>query len=274
MDNSEKISHAIHAIITSMMNRVMQNVLENDPFIPEIHHTQKPLYAALIPDEIFKASHFERRFTTPFGKVWEKLALVAGEISFEKATMGHTISGQIPAERMRRIQEILNKLEHSEKGIKKVPPNWVEELKYVLEGAGELIPASVVCDIYLEKGATRYAFELKAPLPNSDQTKVSKEKIFKLYSMVEKPVTGAYYALPYNPYGTREKYNWSFPARWFNMKKDAVVLIGDDFWDFIGGKGTYQMFIEEINKLGAAYKARIYKEYLGMDKIPENDFKL
>ncbi|MFM6041102.1 MAG: TdeIII family type II restriction endonuclease [Dolichospermum sp.] len=26
---------------------------------------------------------------------------------------------------------------------------------------------------------TRYAFELKAPLPNSDQTKVSKEKLLR-----------------------------------------------------------------------------------------------
>jgi hypothetical protein len=30
---------------------------------------KKPLYAALVPDEIFKGSDFERRFVTPFGDV-------------------------------------------------------------------------------------------------------------------------------------------------------------------------------------------------------------
>jgi hypothetical protein len=92
--------------------------------------------------------------------------------------------------------------------------------------------------------------------------------------MIDSPVNGAYYALPYNPYGTRENYSWSFPARWFNMKKDNAVLIGDEFWDFIGGKGTYQLFIEEINKLGKAYKDRIYKEYLGIEAAQSNNFQL
>ena len=49
-----------------------------------------------------------------------------------------------------------------------------------------------VCDIYIEKDSKKYAFELKAPLPNSDQTKVSKEKLLKLYSMEETPITDAF----------------------------------------------------------------------------------
>lgn len=268
MNNQEKISIEIKNIISTMMDRVMENVLQKDPFIAEEHRAKKPLYAALVPDEIFKGSHFERRFTTPFGKVWEKLAKSASETSFDKVAMGYTIHGQVPAERLRRIQEILNKLEHPEKEKQRISPNWNKEISYILEGEGELIPVQVVCDIYVEKNNEKYAFELKAPLPNSDQTKVSKEKILKLYSMTDKPISGAYYALPYNPYGKKEDYNWTFPARWFNMKEDKVVLIGDEFWDFIGGKGTYQLFISEINKIGKEYRQRIYTEYLGID-MPE-----
>jgi hypothetical protein len=268
MNTAEKISKGIAQIISSMMDRVMDNVLVRDPFLPEEHKAKKPLYAALVPDEIFKGSHFERRFTTPFGKVWEKLALIAGEAAFDKTIMGHTIYGQVPKERLRRIQEVLNRLEHPEKGKKnRVTPDWDSEIEYILQGDGELIPTTVVCDIYVEKQDLKYAFELKAPLPNSDQTKVSKEKILKLHSMVDAPVTSAYYALPYNPYGKREDYNWSFPARWFNMKEDKVVLIGNDFWDFIGGAGTYQLFISEINKIGKGYRERIYREYLGIEPL-------
>lgn len=274
MSASIKIKEAIGEIITSMMDRVMNNVLINDPFLPEKHHSQKPLYAALVPDEIFKGSHFERRFVTPFGHVWEKLAMVASQAVFDRALQGHSISGQIPEERLRRIHEILLALEHPKKGCHRVTPNWDNELKYILEGSGKLLPTTVIADIYVEKNGVKYAIELKAPLPNSDQTKVSKEKILKLYCMVEKPITDAFYALPYNPYGRREDYNWDFPARWFDMKADKVVLIGDEFWDFIGGKGTYQLFIEEINKLGIEYKDRIYREYLGIDNQDRKGFEL
>lgn len=266
MTREERVSQSIKQIIETMMDRVMYNVMVKDPFIKEKHHSSKPLYAALVPDEIFKGSHFERRFVTPFGSVWEKLTQVVAIENHGKCEMGHTINGTIGEESLRRIQEVLNKLEH-QKGKDKIIPNWTEELKYVQAGGGNSIPVSVVCDIYIENKTTglRYAFELKGPLPNSDQTKVSKEKIFKLMCMENKPVDYAYYALPYNPYGKKENYNWAFPLRWFDMQNDEAVLIGNEFWDLIGGEGTYKNFIRELNKLGKEYKERIYREFLEIE---------
>ena len=264
---ANKAKEAIKEVVQNMMDKVMYNVLEKDPFIVEAHKANKPLYAALVPDEIFKGSHFERRFVTPFGGVWEKLAQVVGNKVLGFCDIAHEIKGKIPKERLRRIQEVLNKLEHKSIKGERIRPDWDNELKYILAGKGALMPATVICDVYAENKATNeaYAFELKAPLPNSDQTKVSKEKIFKLYAMEPSPITAAYYALPYNPYGKRQDYAWAFPARWFDMRNDKAVLIGNEFWDFIGGKGTYQLFIKEINKLGKDYRERIYREYLGIE---------
>ncbi len=265
-DNKEnRIADAIKSVVTEMMERVMDRVLISDPFIKEKHHSSKPLYAALVPDEIFKGSHFERRFVTPFGKVWEKLAMVVANEAHGDCKMGHTVNGTVGKESLRRIQEVLNKLEHS-KGKNKIKPDWKTELEYIKAGGGELIPVSVVCDIFIESKTDnkKYAFELKGPLPNSDQTKVSKEKLFKLLAMETNTVDAAYYALPYNPYGKKTDYSWSFPMRWFNMHEDESVLIGNEFWDLIGGKGTYSNFIYEINKLGKDYRERIYTEFLGI----------
>jgi hypothetical protein len=259
-----------------MMDRVMNKVLVTDPFIKEDHHAKKPLYAALVPDEIFKGAHFERRFVTPFGGAWEKLAVVAATEGLGVGEQGHTIKGLVGKERLRRITEILNQLEHGKVGTKRVKPDWQTELRYIQQGGGEKIPVTVVCDVYAEdtKNNKKYAFELKAPLPNSDQTKVSKEKLFKLYCMEPLQVNGAFYALPYNPYGKRENYSWSFPARWFDMKKDKVVLIGDEFWEEIGGIGTYQAFITAVNEIGKEYRERIYREFLGIEPPTEQAPKL
>jgi len=258
----------IQAKINNLMERVMDRVLNTDPFIVEKFRAEKPLYAALVPDEIFKGSHFERRFVTPFGSVWEDLAVTAAEYGLGSGKRGVTISGTIKTERLRRISEVLNRLEHPAKTREdRVRPDWQTELAYVMQGGGEQIPVQVMCDVLakdIDNNLT-YAFEIKAPLPNSDQTKVSKEKILKLYAMEPRQVDGAYYALPYNPYGNRENYSWSFPARWFNMREDDVVLIGNEFWEKIGGAGTYQAFIDAVNEVGVQYKECIYRDFLGME---------
>ncbi len=266
--SQETMKLAIQSVISEMMDRIMNRVLFEDPFEKDKFQATKPLYAALVPLEIFKGSHFERRFVTPFGSAWEKLAVVAASEGLGFGEMGRAVQGTVKSEQLRRITEVLNRLEHrAKKSEKRVRPDWDAELAYILDGDGEDIPVTVVCDVYAEnvKTGERFAFELKAPLPNSDQTKVSKEKIFKLYCMEPQQVEGAYYALPYNPYGRKEDYAWSFPARWFNMKEDEVVLIGDEFWEKIGGLGTYQAFIEAVNEIGAEYKEQIYREYLGIE---------
>ncbi len=263
------LKEGVNKVVTELMDRVMDRVLNTDPFIKEEHHSKKPLYAALVPDEIFKGSHFERRFVTPFGGVWERLAEVVADEHHGHCETGTRVIGEIGAERLRRIQEVLNGLEH--KGKDRKLPNWKDELQYILGGNGELIPTTVVCDVLINSTKTnkKYAFEIKAPLPNSDQTKVSKEKIFKLLAMQPPKVDFAFFALPYNPYGKKKDYNWAFPKRWFDMNNDDSVLIGEEFWDLIGGDGTYKIFIDEVNSLGKEYKERIYREFLNMEP-PEN----
>ena len=76
MQSDTKVVNVVRDVVTALMDRLMDRVLIEDPFVVEKHHATKPLYAALVPDEIFKGSHFERRFVTPFGNTWERLAIM------------------------------------------------------------------------------------------------------------------------------------------------------------------------------------------------------
>lgn len=269
--DNNPVAQGIRKVITELMDSVLKRVLVTDPFLPEEHHAKKPLYAALVPDEIFKGSHFERRFVTPFGSAWERLAHVVASAHLGKSTLQASVEGNIPEVRLRRIQEILNAEDHATEGKKKRKPDWDEDLKYILQGKGNPIPTTVVCDLLAEdlKTGNRFAFELKAPLPNSDQTKVSKEKMLKLMSMENHPVEQAFFGLVYNPYGTRKDYAWSYPRKWFDIERDRSILIGDELWDFLGGEGTYRNFIKEINTLGLKYKEIIYRNYLKIEPLHE-----
>ena len=242
------------------MKRVVVRALDEDPFDSEAHEIKRPLYAALVPDEVFTGSHFERRFVTIFGRVWENLLRTVGENRFGWAKRQHKISGQIRQGSLEGIQRILDDLEHANPNDReRVRPDWHKELELAKSGSGAWRDVEVHCDVFLSTSpdAPGYAFELKSPTPNSDQTKVSKEKLLKLHCMKPCPVTAAYFALPYNPYGEKHLYDWSFPTRWFDMRHDECVLIGDELWDLAGGEGTYSEIIRIAQEVGIRYRERI-----------------
>ncbi len=56
------------------------------------------------------------------------------------------------------------------------------------------------------------------------------------------------------------------PKRWFNMQEDPVILIGSEFWDYVGGAGAYEILISAVEELGDHYKNRIYHELLMRDE--------
>jgi Type II restriction endonuclease, TdeIII len=257
MNKQERVALAIKEVVSKMMDRVMENVLVNDPFIKEKHHASKPLYAALVPDEIFKGSHFERRFVTPFGGVWEKLAQVVAIEAHGNCIMGHTIIGNVRAESLRRIQEVLSRLEYTKGEVKS---DFKAELAYIKKGGGQPIPVSITCDIFIvdEKTNTKYAFELDKMPSDNFQIRASKEKMFKLLAMNPPQVDFAFYALPYSS-------NETVLTKWFDIQEGESVLIGDDFWNLISGEGIYDEILKEIALFGERSKQQVYTEYLDIE---------
>ena len=45
--------------------------------------------------------------------------------------------------------------------------------------------------------------------------------------------------------------------RWFDMKKDRVVLIGSEFWERLGGAGTWDDLLAIARREGDKYRDQI-----------------
>jgi hypothetical protein len=224
---------------------------------------QKSYFARLLSHsslKVWKGAKFERSFTTSFGAAWEKMALLVARDKYDHAERGGRYSGTLHQEQLSQIQRILNDLESGARR-----PDWEAEFHSVIRAAdGPEVDASVIADLHAwNDDGSHLFFEVKAPKPNSDQTKVSKEKMLKLSGKLG--TTCAYYALPYNPYGARDSYAWLPPKRWFNMRSDSVVLIGPDFWDKVGGPGTWNDLMRLLGEVGENLRDRIRREYLGLD---------
>jgi Type II restriction endonuclease, TdeIII len=257
MNKEERIALTIKNIISKMMDRIMDNVMIKDPFVTETHRLSKPLYSALVPDEIFKGSHFERRFVTPFGGVWEQLAKVVAIEAHGNCLMGHTIVGELEIGKLRRIQETVNRLWNSTKGMTKIKPDWNTELKYIKNGRGISYPVHVTCDIFVHNKQTnkKYAFFIDESSTNHFKTRSIKENMLKLLVMNSNQIDEVYYVIPYNYEQKSEDSD-----NWFDVKEDKLVLIGNNFWTLIGGEGIYETIITEAKNLGYKYKKHIQTE--------------
>jgi len=218
----------------------------------------------LLPANVSKVRKLERTCSTSAGSVLiQKTAADLAEAHMGYGRTNYTIAGRINTVRMSRINNLLNSLEST--GAK---PNFKEEMAYILDGKSrKTVQVVITSDVYAVNrrgNHARIAAECKSPLANNDQAKAAKEKIFKLLSMEKPLVDEAYFVLNYNPFGGgRENFNWSPPTRWFDIKGgDTSVLIGAEFWDMVGGKGTYKL-IEKISKeIKASYADAINEEFV------------
>lgn len=115
--------------------------------------------------------------------------------------------------------------------------------------SGKLREIRLIADLFIEDFSPGPLFmELKTPLPNLDICAESKRKILTFKTLYLDKNPQAYLGLYYNPFYP-EEYKHSFTKRVMDMKRE--VLIGEEMWDTLGGKGTYQellKLIEEVAK--------------------------
>jgi hypothetical protein len=81
-------------------------------------------------------------------------------------------------------------------------------------------------------------------LPNLDIAAESKKKILTFLALHRGNHPQAYLAFAYNPFISREAYNHPFTSQIMDL--EAEVLMGEEFWDKIGGKGTYSELLDVI----------------------------
>ena len=110
----------------------------------------------------------------------------------------------------------------------------------------------VVSDLYLEDNkGTRYFFEIKSPKPNKGKCLEIAERLLRIHAITQenRPKVNAFFAMAYNPYGLRkDDYKHSFSLQYLDMKNE--VLLGEEFWDLVGGKGTYNEILEVYQEVG------------------------
>ncbi len=243
-DTRSQISH----ILLDCVDRALQRTQKN--------RSHRPFHDALLTKKLVQASAFERSFSTSFGQgpIEEISSIIANANGFEVERQRNThinvFKGAID-----EIERICSSLRSKEK-----TPNWKKEVQKVTAfSKGDTEVRRVISDLWLKKNGVEHFISIKTVKPNLDQTEKAKNDMLLLKA--HDPNFSVYFGLFYNPGGSeRSSYNWKVPSSIFNMHQDEVVLIGSDYWNFLGGQqNTYENLLQIFEEVGQITQQKITK---------------
>ncbi len=233
---------AIENVLNSCVSRALKRIKKEK--------TLKPFHELLLTKELLLASAFERSFSTSFGQgPIEEISKLIAIDSGAECTRQKEIQAEINKGATDEISRLLNALRDGSS-----KPNWNRELKRVCSfKKGDYVTQRLIFDLWIKRDGVENFFSIKTVKPNIDQTEIAKKDMLLLKA--HDPKLNTYFSLYYNPGGEkREDYNWSIPSKIFDMKTDNCVLIGKEYWDFIGGEGTYVELLSVFESVGKKVK--------------------
>lgn len=213
----------------------------------------KPFQAALIPPEIIRINQFERGLSTRLGNSLEECARLIALEYHEDARRGYDLNAEVSiaafaeAERQKEYYESV-----ANRG--RIKPSFEQMITAVLKARrlDDLATKTVRADLYiLANDGTQYFFEIKAPKPNKGQCLEVIQRLLRFHLLrgINRPQVQAYYAMPYNPYGaTKNDYKWSQAINYLPF--DQAVVIGNEFWNIVGGATAYEELLEIYFEVG------------------------
>ena len=206
-----------------------------------------PFHDALVPGITLLG---ERSFSTRLGNLHEKVAAVIAGEAHAEVQQPHDLSGAIPVLSREFITQRVRALERRE-----AQPDAAYEREQILGHFGDQVNAATRIDLYVltHDGESHY-FEIKSAKPNKGQCIEMKQRLLTALAIERKDSTHTWWGVPYNPYG-RGEYRHVYPAAFFDFERE--VMLGEPFWDFIGGAGMHQALLAVYREVGAEFAERL-----------------
>jgi Type II restriction endonuclease, TdeIII len=206
-----------------------------------------PFHDALVPGITLLG---ERSFSTRLGNLHEDIAAVIAEEIHADVQQPLDLTGSIPVLSREFITQRIRQLER-----RRAEPDALYEREQLLGHFGERVSASTRIDLYIRThGAEEHFFEIKSGKPNKGQCIEMKERLMTALAIRHSESALAWWGIPYNPYGLGP-YLHSFALPFFDFEHE--VMIGEPFWNFAGGPGTYEELLGAYRQIGEEFSERL-----------------
>lgn len=216
-----------------------------------------PFLSRLIQDDEKVAAYsFIHSLSTTLGmSIYEEVSVIIASPNAEHASRNIKLGGGLSEAQKSIIAQIVRDLRNKSRD-----PDIEKETQEVLAADAanaQYQKAGNIADFHMKKGGEEYYFEIKTVKPNIDVFQSSKTKLLEWVAIKRKPVK-VFLAFPYNPYHPAP-YERFTDTNMMDASND--FLVGEQYWDFIGGPNTFAPLLDIFNKVGEKYKDRLNQKF-------------
>ena len=252
--NCKTQTEVIHIIKHCLRNKFVR-------YRPETR--EMPFHYRLLGKDRMALYSFIQSLNTSFGtSIFEPVAVKLAENHFAEITRQYTLGKNISKGAQETIEKIINDLSCA-----KTSPNKFSETEKIRKQCqiGPIYELKTVkADLYLrDTDGEEYLFDLKTAKPNASNFKDFKRTLLDWVGIELHQNTKAkihtIIAIPYNPYAPKPYERWTIKGM---LDLKAELMVGKDFWDFLGGAGAYEHILNCFEKAGIELRSEIDEYFL------------
>lgn len=217
-----------------------------------------PFHTRLLGKDRLALYAFIHSLNTNFGtSIFEPVAKALATDNFQSASVQQTAGTQISSEAQKVIQEVIDNLATASSSPDKTAE--VEAIRKVCR-SGEM-HASKFTKVDLKiigHDASIYLCDIKTAKPNAGGFKEFKRTLLEwtATTLAVNPDASVqtYIAIPYNPYAPKPYDRWTMRGM---LDLPNELKVAEEFWDFLGGAGTYQDLLDIFERVGIELRPEI-----------------
>lgn len=218
-----------------------------------------PFHTRLLGKDRMALYSFIQSLNTNFGtSIFEPVAEELGHCCFDIIERQKEVGNIITKDAQRVIQDIMDSLESGNS-----KPNKTDEVRRILHTPriGEIStikPTKV--DLFLQRGNNAYLIDIKTAKPNKGDFKEFKRTLLTwvacyAYANPNPQINiHSLIAIPYNPYEPKPYERWTMAGM---LDLDFELKVAKEFWDFVGGTGSYEIILDSFEEVGLEMRNEI-----------------
>ena len=217
-----------------------------------------PFHTRLLGKDRMALFSFIQSLNTNFGtSIFEPVSKELAKSNF-KEVRTNVIAGKTISDLTHKvIQEIMDNLSTAQ--TKPMKMKEIQAIREVCQKGNMTTVKPTKVDIWLESYDNKvYLIDLKTAKPNKGGFKEFKRTLLEWVACVltENPDVdiNTLIAIPYNPYEPKPYARWTM-AGMFDLENELKVA--EEYWDFIGGMGTYEQLLNVFEKVGIEMRDEI-----------------
>ena len=215
-----------------------------------------PFHFRLLGKDRMALYSFIQSLNTTFGtSIYEPVAVALAANNFAKAQAQYVVGKTIYDDTQQAIQQIMNNLSTGHDPNKQ---NEVNLIRRSLTGKVNQLK-TVKVDLFVEKtNGEQFLFDLKTAKPNISNFKDFKRTLLEWAGIAltqnREANVHTLIAIPYNPYEPEPYQRWTMKGM---LDLPNELKVADEFWNFLGGEGTYEDLLDCFEQAGIELRPEI-----------------